>query len=118
MSLMQQYLETKRKQKELEAQLAKLESNTSLQQLLDFEDKLKSLMEEYSQTPESVMEVLGITSTKVKPVGSRKGATRPLKLYVNPNTGEKVETKGGNHKVLNAWRTQYGKDTVDSWLQN
>ncbi|EPG5989341.1 transcriptional regulator, partial [Pseudomonas aeruginosa] len=27
------------------------------------------------------------------------------------------ETKGGNHKVLKAWKEQYGSETVESWLQ-
>ncbi|MCS9086840.1 transcriptional regulator, partial [Pseudomonas aeruginosa] len=34
-----------------------------------------------------------------------------------PDTGEVVETKGGNHKVLKAWKEQYGAQTVDGWLQ-
>lgn len=38
-------------------------------------------------------------------------------VYKNPNTDEVVETKGGNHKVLKAWREQYGVEAVDSWLQ-
>lgn len=42
---------------------------------------------------------------------------RKIKVYKNPNTGEVVETKGGNHKVLRTWREQYGVETVDSWLQ-
>ncbi|MDI7111006.1 transcriptional regulator, partial [Pseudomonas aeruginosa] len=25
--------------------------------------------------------------------------------------------KGGNHKVLKAWKEQYGSETVESWLQ-
>ncbi|MBN0809937.1 DNA binding protein, partial [Pseudomonas aeruginosa] len=42
---------------------------------------------------------------------------RALKRYKNPNNGEVVETKGGNHKVLKAWKEQYGAETVESWLQ-
>lgn len=42
---------------------------------------------------------------------------RALKVYKNPNNGEVVETKGGNHKVLKAWKEQYGSETVESWLQ-
>ncbi|WP_164661673.1 DNA binding protein, partial [Pseudomonas viridiflava] len=38
-------------------------------------------------------------------------------VYQNPHTGELIETKGGNHRGLKAWKEQYGVDTVDSWLR-
>lgn len=40
---------------------------------------------------------------------------RDTKVYTNPHSGEVVETKGGNHKVLKAWKAQYGNDAVESW---
>ncbi|MNG28486.1 hypothetical protein D3C84_1137530 [compost metagenome] len=46
--------------------------------------------------------------------GNRK--PRQIKIYKNPNSGEVVETKGGNHKTLKEWKAQYGSDTVESWL--
>lgn len=42
---------------------------------------------------------------------------RTVKVYKNPNNGEIIETKGGNHKALKAWKEQYGADTVESWLE-
>ncbi len=44
-------------------------------------------------------------------------APRKLKVYKNPNTGEVVETKGGNRKVLKAWKTEFGAEVVEDWLQ-
>jgi hypothetical protein len=38
-------------------------------------------------------------------------------VYKNPETGETVESKGGNHKVLKAWKEQYGAEQVEGWLQ-
>ncbi|EPW3021318.1 histone-like nucleoid-structuring protein, MvaT/MvaU family, partial [Pseudomonas aeruginosa] len=43
---------------------------------------------------------------------------RALKVYKNPHSGEVVETKGGNHGVLKAWKQEYGAETVESWLQS
>jgi hypothetical protein len=40
-----------------------------------------------------------------------------VKVYQNPHTGELIETKGGNHRGLKAWKEQYGAATVDSWLR-
>jgi hypothetical protein len=52
----------------------------------------------------------GMPSSEVK---TRKA--RSVKQYKNPNTGELIETKGGNHKGLKEWKTQYGNDVVESW---
>jgi len=49
--------------------------------------------------------------------GVKKRRARSVKTYVNPHDGSIVETKGGNNKVLKAWKTQYGSDTVESWLK-
>ena len=46
--------------------------------------------------------------------GSRK--PRQVKVYKYPHTGELVETKGGNHRTLKEWKTEYGSATVESWL--
>ncbi len=42
----------------------------------------------------------------------------PLSLWggLNPETGEIVETRGGNHKVLKAWKAQYNLANIDDWL--
>jgi len=118
MSVLKEYLEAKRKQQEANDRLAKLESNNELMQVLEFQDKLTALMQEYNQKPQDVAAILGIGSVATPVVSSdKRKAERAMKLYINPNNGERVETKGGNHKVLNAWREQYGKEAVDSWLQ-
>ncbi|HCL4185724.1 TPA: DNA binding protein, partial [Pseudomonas aeruginosa] len=49
---------------------------------------------------------------------SSQRKARAVKVYKNPNSGEIVETKGGNHKVLKAWKAEFGNDVVESWLQN
>lgn len=43
---------------------------------------------------------------------------RTVKVYKNPNNGEIIETKGGNHKALKAWKEQFGAEVVESWLEN
>ena len=51
-------------------------------------------------------------------VESKSGSRKPrqVKIYKNPNTGEVVETKGGNHKTLKEWKAEHGSATVESWL--
>lgn len=42
---------------------------------------------------------------------------RRLKRYTNPHTHEVVETRGGNHKKIKAWRNEHGNAAVDSWAE-
>ncbi|AZE47229.1 transcriptional regulator MvaT, P16 subunit, putative [Pseudomonas chlororaphis] len=51
-------------------------------------------------------------STLESKAGSRKPSH--MKVYKNPETGEVVQTKGGNHKTLKEWKAQYGSATVES----
>lgn len=40
-----------------------------------------------------------------------------VKVYRNPPTGEIVESKGGNNRLLGAWKAQFGHQEVESWVQ-
>lgn len=41
---------------------------------------------------------------------------RVVKTYKNPHTGQAVQTKGGNHKVLKEWKAKWGGDVVEAWV--
>lgn len=41
---------------------------------------------------------------------------RVVKTYKNPHTGQKVQTKGGNHKLLKEWKAKWGGDVVEGWV--
>ncbi|GLU37305.1 histone-like nucleoid-structuring protein, MvaT/MvaU family [Pseudomonas sp. NBRC 100443] len=112
-------------EKALADQLAHLESlknDTALKKEIEFEEKLKALMGEYGK---SLRDIVAILDPSVTAAASIRGARvsqskrreRVVKVYKNPNTSEVVETKGGNHKVLKAWKAEYGNDVVESWLQ-
>ena len=107
--------------KRLEAQLAeqlaaldKLKSDDQLQQEMEFESKLKALLSTYGFSLQTVVDILDPqpVARAEQPVTRRQ---RALKRYTNPHTDEVVETRGGNHTVLNAWKAQYGADAVKSW---
>lgn len=66
--------------------------------------------------PELAALVAG-TPARAAREGVRQRKARSVKVYHNPHNGETVETKGGNHKVLKAWKAQYGAETVESWLE-
>ena len=118
---MSRLAEFRKLEEQLAAQLAELEAmkkDGSLQKEMAFEEKLRALMAEYGVSLKGVISLLdpkaaGRVSSAAASTGQRKA--RDLKIYVHPDTQERIETKGGNHKILKAWKEQYGTDTVESW---
>ncbi len=87
---------------------------------MEFEDKLRALMAEYGVNLRSLISMLDPQpSTSAALPAGRTGARkeRKLKVYKHPESGEVVETKGGNNKVLKAWKAEHGSDVVEGWLQ-
>lgn len=114
--------------KALEAQLAArlkqldaLKTDSKLKREIEFEEKLQSLMINYAVTLQDIISILDDKSTPVPAIpasaASRARRRRQVRVYQHPETGEVVETKSGNHKVLKAWKHKYGAETVDEWLQ-
>ena len=111
--------------KALEAQIAEqqkrleaLKGDEKLKREIEFESKLRALLADYNYSLRNVIALLdpNAAKTATAPVkGARR--ERTVKIYKNPNTGEVVETKGGNHKVLKAWKAEHGADAVETWLQ-
>ena len=110
-------------EQQLAAQLAELETlknDDGLKREIEFETKLRTLLGEYGYSLRNIVAILDPHSSKrrapaaAETKGSRKG--RAVKVYKNPHSGEVVETKGGNHKLLKEWKAEYGAETVESWL--
>jgi len=121
MAKINDYYQKKQLMEKLTEELRQLEQDQALKRELEFEDKVRALMKEYDKSPKHVLQVLSAIDPSV--AGAKAEATagsrakRPLKTYKNPHTGEVVKTRGGNHKTLNEWRDQYGKDAVQSWQE-
>ncbi|MBO3277045.1 histone-like nucleoid-structuring protein, MvaT/MvaU family [Pseudomonas schmalbachii] len=116
MSKLAEFRAAERLLQEQLALLEKLKSDGSLKKELEFKDQLQSLMDEYGMNLRNVIEILDPQlPVELEPAPQRR--SRQLKVYKNPHNGETIETKGGNHKTLKAWKQQYGNDTVESWLQ-
>lgn len=120
---MSRLAEFRQLEQKLAAQLAELEemkSSSELQKEIEFETKLRDLLAKYGFSLRDVVNILD-------PQASRRAAApsvvekaprraRQVKQYKNPHNGEIIETKGGNHKLLKVWKTEFGADEVESWL--
>ncbi|MCJ1887440.1 DNA binding protein [Pseudomonas sp. LA21] len=116
MSKLAEFREAERQLKEQLALLEKLKNDSSLKKELEFKDQLQALMDQYGMNLRNVINILDPqTTSEPAPIQHRR--SRQLKVYKNPNSGEVIETKGGNHKTLKAWKQQFGAETVESWLQ-
>ena len=120
---MSRLAEFRQLEKHLAEQLQALEilkSDAGLKKEIEFETKLRDLLAKYGYSLKDVINLLDPQSAVRSPAaqttrGSRRA--RQVKVYKNPHTGEAVETKGGNHKVLKEWKSKHGSETVESWRQ-
>ncbi len=121
MSLINEYRATAEAIKELQERLKNLSQDDKLKKELEFEGKLHALMDEYQKSLRDITYLLNPEAAKsskatriAKNTGSKRA--RKVKQYKNPNTGEVIETKGGNHKTLREWKAKWGSATVESWV--
>ncbi len=122
MPLIQEYRKLKAQLVALEMRLESLKRNESLQKDIEFDIKLRALLSEHGKSAEDVIELMvpGFASTRKKAQFQKMNQrrTRTLKAYINPHSGERIETRGGNQKTLKAWKREYGSDVVESWLES
>lgn len=119
---MSKLAEYRQLEKHLAEQLLALEAlkgDAALKKEIEFETKLRGLLDQYGFSLKHIINLLDPQSGKRGPTlaattGTRK--PRELKTYKNPHTGEVVETKGGNHKTLKEWKAKHGSDLAESWL--
>lgn len=122
---MSRLAEFRKLEQQLAAQLAELESlknDSGLQAEIQFETKLRGLLGEYGYSLKDIVNILDPQGSSRKSAGAAPAKVtrraRQVKVYKNPHSGEVVETKGGNHKTLKAWKSEHGSDVVESWLKS
>ncbi len=117
MSKAAEYRALERQIAEQLAALEALKGSSALQKELEFEDKLRNLLNEYGMSLRNVVNILDPQAGRPQVQVQAPRKERAVKRYHNPHTGEVVETKGGNHATLKAWKAEHGKQEVESWLQ-
>ncbi|WP_163557505.1 histone-like nucleoid-structuring protein, MvaT/MvaU family [Halomonas sp. NO4] len=120
MSLLSEYVQKEQQLKQLQDEMERLQNDERLKAELAFKEKLEALMREFNKSAADVIQLLdpqGAAKPAAKaPTTGAGRRKRKLKIYKNPNTGEVVETRGGNQKTLKAWKDEYGPEIVESWL--
>ncbi|RMR62313.1 histone-like nucleoid-structuring protein, MvaT/MvaU family [Pseudomonas cichorii] len=121
---MSRLAEFRRLEQQLAQQLAELEAmkgDSAIKAEMEFEEKLRALLGEYGYSLREVINILDPQAgiRRQAPQIQEKTARKPreVKVYKNPHNGEVVQTRGGNHAVLKAWKAEHGSAKVESWLQ-
>jgi hypothetical protein len=123
---MSKLAEFRQLEKHLAEQLQALEAlkgDAGLKKEIEFETKLRDLLAKYGYSLKDVISLLDPkggrrnagAATELPKGGARRA--REVKIYEHPKTGERVETKGGNNKILKQWKAEHGAATVESWLK-
>jgi len=105
---------------ELERELKSIESSAAFKKENSVKRALSNLMKKHGYSNSDLIALL--QEDQSEPVKGRKNAAaskrkpRKLKVFKNPETGETVETRGGNHRVLKAWKAKYSLESIDDWL--
>ncbi|WP_205738597.1 histone-like nucleoid-structuring protein, MvaT/MvaU family [Billgrantia endophytica] len=116
MSMLISYIKKEQLLKQLEGELLSMKENSEIQKDLEFKDKLEALMAEYGVDQAFVLKVVAPEAYSEDGKTKKTRKPRKLKVYHNPHTGEVVETKGMNHRVLKLWKKEHGGDTVEGWV--
>ncbi|MNG29392.1 hypothetical protein D3C84_1148130 [compost metagenome] len=87
---------------------------------MEFEDKLKALMADYGVDLAKVVTILDPQPVEIEspaPAVVKTRRPRQVKVYVQPVTGKRLETKGANNAQLKAWKAEFGAEVVEGWRQ-
>ena len=105
---------------QIEKELKSIERSAAFKKENAISRALNNLMKKHGCSKNDLISILqGNSAAPAKrsvASSSKTRKPRKLKVFKNPNTGEIVETRGGNHKVLKAWKTQYKLADINEWL--
>ena len=105
---------------QLQKDLKNIENSEAFKKENAVKRALTSLMKKHGCSKNDLIFLLQEAGSEPVRRGKKTAATtrkpRKLKVFKNPKTGETVETRGGNHTVLKAWKAKYKLENIDDWL--
>lgn len=122
MSLIANFQALQKELEQLTAKHAKLAEDPELKVEMEFDSKLRNLLAEYGKSLPDVIAIIEPASNPFNRKGSfgaekKTRKARTVKVYQHPTTGEIVESKGGNNKLLGLWKAEFGADEVENWVR-
>lgn len=118
MSLIHEHQELQQTIATAQARIAVIEADPEFAKDKEFETKLRALLGEYHRSLRDIVNLLDPESRRpaaFRTAEPKARKARQVTRFTNPESGESVESKGGNNRILKAWNEKYGKDVVKSW---
>lgn len=119
-SILADYTQREAEVKYLQEELEKLQSDPRLQKAIQFQNDVNELMVKYEISIDDAVKIIKPELADKQQNGipvKKKNKKRRLKLYTNPHTGETLETRGGNNKIIQSWKEKHGEEDVNSWAE-
>ncbi|MFK7160930.1 histone-like nucleoid-structuring protein, MvaT/MvaU family [Marinospirillum sp. MEB164] len=116
MSILANYREKEELMRRLKEEMRKMEENQQLKKELDFKSDIEAVLEKHGRSLTDLSDIFGLSQEAPVKSGRGNRRSRKLKIYQNPQTQEKIETRGGNHRILKEWKKAHGAETVEGWL--
>ncbi|WP_416885910.1 histone-like nucleoid-structuring protein, MvaT/MvaU family [Marinospirillum sp.] len=116
MSILANYREKEELMRRLKEEMRKMEENQLLKKELEFKNDIEAVLEKHGRSLSDLADIFGLAQETAVKSGRGNRRSRKLKVYQNPHTEEKIETRGGNHRILKEWKKAHGSETVEGWL--
>ena len=102
----------------LKIEIANLEKSESYKNEQSLIRGVEKLLNKFGKTKAELIAFLSDEKTSLteKAKSQKPRKQRKLKIYKNPLTNETIETRGGNHKVIKAWKNQYPTQNIEEWI--
>ena len=105
---------------QIEKELKNIERSAAFKKENALSRALNNFMKKHGCSKNDLISILqdgpSAPASPKKTVSKKTRKPRKLKIFRNPKTGEIVETRGGNHKTLKAWKAEYKLTNIDEWL--
>ena len=105
-------------------EVAPLAVDPEVKKAFEFLSRLNTLAEKYQFQPQDIILLLDpgygavdIANDVSNSAPNRKRKPRSVKCYRNPYSGERIETRGANHKLLKQWKADHGAEVVEGWRE-
>ena len=104
----------------LKKEIENLEKSESFKNEQSLIRGVEKLLTKYGKTKAELIAFLSdravTKSSQKRAIRKNTRKQRKLKIYKNPLDNEVIETRGGNHKILKAWRAKYPTQNIEAWL--
>ncbi len=107
---------------QLEKKIKSIESSAAFRKENAIKKALANLMKKHACSETDLIALLqhdaNAPAQRSRAAAASKSSRKPriVKIFKNPHTGEIVETRGGNHKVLKVWKTENKLADINEWL--